>query len=196
MVALARPACPNPEALAKGNYKHPQNKDALRKSTSGKCMYCESKIDHNSFAHVEHIKPKAKYPELEFVWDNLGYSCERCNNYKGDIYDEALPFINPYDEEPEGHIIFIGALAFCKQGSERGEFTIKALQLNRADLIEDRQERLNAISAFITAAFRSQNASLRTQALVEIKKEAEKDREYSRAVASLLVMQGIDEGGT
>ncbi|MDR3335184.1 MAG: HNH endonuclease [Treponema sp.] len=191
MVALIRPECPNPAALAAGNYKESRNKDVLRASTSEKCMYCESKIEHNSFAHVEHIKPKVKYPEFEFIWDNLGYSCERCNINKGDEYEEQTPFINPYQDNPEDHIVFFGFFAFPKQGSERGEYTIKKLQLNRAGLIEARKERIEKIDMMIKATFRTTNALLRTQALAEIQQEAEKDREYSQAVKCLLVIQRI-----
>ena len=79
MIALKRPKCPNPAALVKKKYDDPLNKEALRKSTSGKCMYCESKMEHISYAHVEHIKPKSKFPELEFEWTNLGFSCQICN---------------------------------------------------------------------------------------------------------------------
>ena len=193
MIALIRPECPNPKALTDEKYNDPINKEALRKSTSGKCMYCESKIDHNSFAHIEHIKPKAtdKFPELEFVWDNLGYSCLKCNVEKGDKYDNDTPFINPYNEDPEKHILFFGYFMYAKQGSERGEYTINELQLNRVGLIERRKERIDKLNAMINAAFRTSSNTLRQQAVVELKKEAEKDSEYSVAVKSLLIVQGI-----
>ena len=91
MIRLIRPECPNPAALDAKNYKDTVNKEALRESTSGKCMYCESKIGYSSYPHVEHIKPKKKFPELEFSWNNLGFSCQVCNTNKGDKYDEAIP---------------------------------------------------------------------------------------------------------
>jgi uncharacterized protein (TIGR02646 family) len=106
MIVLVRPECPNPPALTKGDYTDSVNKEALRKSTAGKCMYCESKIEHNSYAHVEHIKPKKKFPELEFVWENLGFSCEVCNKKKWQKYNETTPFINPYNENPEDYLVF------------------------------------------------------------------------------------------
>jgi uncharacterized protein (TIGR02646 family) len=193
MISLVRPVCPNPGALAAGNYKHPANKEALRNSTSGKCMYCESKIEHNSFAHVEHIKPKAddKFPELEFVWDNLGYSCERCNNVKGEKYDNNTPFINPYVDNPEDHFIFLGFLIYAKQGSERGDYTKDELELNRIGLIERRKERIDKLNEMIKAAFRTSNETLRNQTIEKVKKEAEYDKEYSAAVKSVLIAHGI-----
>ncbi|MEE9118515.1 MAG: HNH endonuclease, partial [Calditrichia bacterium] len=60
MIRIERPECPRPIALTNQNYKHPINKDTLRRSSHDKCMYCESKISHIDFAHVEHIKPKAE----------------------------------------------------------------------------------------------------------------------------------------
>jgi hypothetical protein len=191
MVALIRPECPNPAALAAGNYADPVNKDGLRKSTSGKCMYCESKVEHISYAHIEHIKPKAKFPELEFEWDNLGFSCQVCNTNKGQKYDETMPFINPYNENPEEHIVFFGFFIFPKRGSERGEYTITELQLNRAGLIDKRKDRIEKLNLMINAAFRTANKSLHIQAIAEIKKEAEKDKEYSAMVKSILFYHQI-----
>jgi hypothetical protein len=191
MIALIRPQCPNPAALAKGNYKDPVNKDALRKSTAGKCMYCESKIEQVSYSHVEHIKPKVKFPELEFVWDNLGFSCEVCNNKKWQKYDETTPFINPYSENPEDHLLFLGFYVYPRGGSERGEYSINELRLNRAGLIEKRKEKIDKLYTMINVFSCISNESLRTQLLTELKTEAEKDKEYSAMIKSVLLAQGI-----
>ena len=176
MITLIRPECPNPAALDAGNYADPLNKDALRKSTSGKCMYCEAKFEHVSYAHIEHIKPKRKFPELEFVWENLGFCCQLCNTNKGNKYDEAVPFINPYNEDPEEHIIFLGFHIFPKQGSERGEYTIREIGLIRQELIDRRKDKIEGIDKMIKAAFRTSSESLRNQTIAELKKEAESDK--------------------
>jgi uncharacterized protein (TIGR02646 family) len=191
MIALARPECPNPAALAAKDYKDPINKEVLRKSASGKCMYCENKIEHNSFAHVEHIKPKSKFPELEFVWENLGYCCQSCNTNKGKKYDKETPFIDPYNENPDDYLVFLGHLVYSKQGSERGEYTIKEIDLNRPELVDRRKDKIEGIDKMIKAAFRTSSESLHNQAIAELRIEAEKDREYSAAVMSVLVAQGI-----
>jgi len=191
MIALVRPKCPNPEALAKGNYADPVNKEALKESTSGKCMYCESKIEHNSYAHVEHIKPKAKFPELEFAWENLGFCCQRCNTNKGDKYDEAMLFINPYNENPDDYIVFLSFFMYPKQGSERGEYTIRELQLNSAGLLERRKEKIDNFNKMIQAAFRTSNETLRNQAISELRTEAQKDKEYSAMLRTVLLLHDI-----
>lgn len=193
MIKLERPKCPYPKALKDGNYKHKTNKEALRQASFDKCMYCESKISHIDFAHVEHIKPKAedKYPELEFVWENLGYVCPKCNNSKLDKYDEDTPYIDPYSENPEKHILASGAFLYHKNGSERGELTISDIGLNRVDLIEKRHERIQKIIKAITSCYRTRNTTLRDNALDEIKQEMLVDKEYSLIVKTLIFANGL-----
>ncbi len=193
MIKLERPECPYPKALDDGNYKHKTNKEALRQASFDKCMYCESKISHIDFAHVEHLKPKAedKYPELEFVWENLGYVCPKCNNSKRDKYDESTPYIDPYSENPEEYILAFGAFLYHKNGSERGELTITDIELNRADLIEKRYERIKEIIKAITSCRRTNNTTLRDNALDEIKREMLADKEYSLIVKTLIFANGL-----
>jgi len=191
MIVLIRPECPNPKALVNKNYKDLENKEALRKSTAGKCMYCESKIEHISYAHVEHIKPKKKFPELEFVWDNLGFSCQVCNTNKWEKYDETTPFINPYSEKPENYIVFMDFYVYSIGSSERSEYTINELQLNRAGLVERRKERYDKIKFLINAADHTSNDYLRNQIINELKTESNKDKEYSAMIKSVLIDKDI-----
>lgn len=188
MIRLHRPDCPNPQALAAGNYKHAFNKAALVEAGKGKCMYCESKVTAIYFGDVEHIKPKApdKFPELEFEWSNLGYVCGICNNSKGDKYDFGTPFIDPYLEDPSEHLLPWGEILLHRNGSERGQLTIKEIDLNRGPLIERRMEKLKEIGKAIDAAHRTQNLELRKAAIDELKMETANDREYSIFVAGLL----------
>ena len=193
MIRLTRKDCPNPTALLSGNYKHPDNKQALKESSFNKCMYCESKVTHIDYGDVEHIKPKSKYPELEFYWDNLGYSCTRCNRqFKNDNYDESLPFINPYENNPSDFIIANGSLLFSKQGNENGDLTITGLGLNRPELIEKRQERINEVDKAIKACFRTSNETLKMNALNELAKEAIDSKEYSLVIKSLFDSHNIE----
>jgi 5-methylcytosine-specific restriction endonuclease McrA len=43
------------------------------------CMKCKS----TKKIHVDHIKPRSKYPELETDFENLQVLCEPCNLEKG-----------------------------------------------------------------------------------------------------------------
>ena len=152
-------------------------------------MYCESKIEHNSSAHIEHIKPKSKYSHLEFEWNNLGYSCPKCNTNKSNKFDENLSFINPYDENPEEHIYFSEYFAFMKNDSNRGKYTIKELDLNRAGLIERRKDKYDKIIQMIEIA--SNTPSWHVQITTDLRNDAGKDKEYSAMVKCLLTIKGI-----
>lgn len=193
MIRLFRPECPKPKELAAGNYKVPENKKALKVSAHEKCMYCESKISHIDHAHVEHIKPKAhgKYPHLEYTWTNLGYSCAICNGKKHDKYDGETPYIDPYTDDPEEHLTFHGWIVFPRNGSERGELTITDVALNRAELIEQRKDRIEGLLQAINACFRTQNQSLKEAALKSLAQEAASNKEYSLAVKFALRAQEV-----
>lgn len=188
MIKLNRPPCPYPKALENKDYKHPKNKEVLKNASYDKCMYCESKISHTYPGDVEHIKPKAadKFPELEFDWDNHGYCCWKCNNEKSDKYFDGIEFINPYNEEPENYLYAFGAFIFHKQGSERGEITVREIKLNRPELIEKRGTRISAIQKAIDACFRTKSEYLRKLALDELKQEENIDKEYSMIIKALL----------
>ena len=188
MIKLSRPECPHPIALQNGNYKHPTNKEALKRANSDKCMYCESKISQIDFAHIEHYKPKAtdKYPELEFVWDNLGYACPKCNNGKSDKFHNDTPYIDPYSEEPSDFFYATGIWLFMKNGSERSEISIRDIGLNRPELLEKRLEKINEIQKSINACHRTSNEALKIAALNELKQESSPEKEYSFFVTALL----------
>jgi hypothetical protein len=54
-----------------------------------------------------------------------------------------------------------------------------------------RKERIENLNIMIKAACRTTNESLRNQAISELKAEAEKDKEYSAMIKSVLAAQGI-----
>lgn len=184
MRKINRPICPNPDALTT-NYKHVDNKMAIVAASSGKCMYCESKILHITYGDIEHIKPKSEFPELEFEWSNLGLVCTKCNITKGKKYNPNTPYIDPYLEDPENHIVVWGSLLKHQNGSERGELTIVDIELNRPELVEKRRAKLKDIEIAIDRCYRTQNETLKKLALDALLEEAKEDKEYSLAVKSL-----------
>jgi len=189
MIKLNRPICPEPDRLA-GNYKHPANKASLKDACNDKCMYCESKISHIDHAHVEHIKPKSKYPELKFKWTNLGYSCPKCNNAKGQKFSTQTPYLDPYAEDPSSHLFLSGSLYFPRNGSERAELTIRDIELNRPSLVERRYLLICQIDIALKACFRTENADIRAAAFKEIEREAEDRAEFSLCVKSHIEAHG------
>lgn len=53
-----------------------------------KCACCGATPDNGVVMHVDHIKPRRKYPELALTEDNLQVLCEECNHGKGN-WDET-----------------------------------------------------------------------------------------------------------
>ena len=182
MIKINRPNCPYPKALImKNGAKYRENKSALKEANHGKCMYCESKISHTQHGDIEHIKPKSKFPELEFDWDNLGYACATCNNFKRDKFNEIEPYINPYKEDPEKHISSAGAL--MKDETKRGVNTIRDIGLNRPHLLEKRGELINEMERVLNVV----NDSLIKSEIINIFKEKTgNDKEYSLCVKNFL----------
>jgi hypothetical protein len=60
---------------------------ALRQDFQGICAYCrtpDSLAGGGETFVVEHFRPRSKFPELAFSYDNLFYSCSLCNVYKAE----------------------------------------------------------------------------------------------------------------
>lgn len=61
---------------------------AAIKLCGGKCMACGRSPYDGAVLHVDHIKPRRKYPELALVLSNLQVLCNICNHGKGN-WDET-----------------------------------------------------------------------------------------------------------
>ena len=81
-------------------YNHSDIKNILMEESHGKCIYCESKVRHVDHGEIEHIKPKSMFIIDIFNWNNLGFSCAKCNNAKGNKYNASVPTINPFIDNP------------------------------------------------------------------------------------------------
>jgi 5-methylcytosine-specific restriction endonuclease McrA len=54
-----------------------------------KCCLCgRNPKEHGIILHVDHIKPRSKYPELELKLRNLQILCEDCNLGKSNKYED------------------------------------------------------------------------------------------------------------
>jgi len=136
-------------------YNKPYIKGALQEMFHNKCAYCESKIPHIDYPHIEHYRPKSenKYPHLTFDWQNLLLACAKCNGkeHKGDQFpleddDENKPLLlNPCEDDPAQHLYFEQVRLVPLAESKRGEQTIKLLGLNRDDLFDRRRDRLDSL---------------------------------------------------
>lgn len=160
-------------------YRHPVIKTTIRDETSEKCAYCESKITHTYPGDVEHVLPTSKFPELVCKWDNLTLACGECNRRKGNYYDREEPLIHPYNDDPRDHLFAAGTLIFGKPGDGKGALAQLKLELNRAQLLERRQERINALNKLANRYANLPEGELKNLLRNELRKEIENDKEYA-----------------
>ncbi|MGN5130512.1 HNH endonuclease [Aeromonas hydrophila] len=83
-----------PSCLATGAvYNRPEVVDALRTMFYGKCYLCERNEIHD--VEIEHFIPQdAGGSRMD--WDNLFYSCSRCNGIKSNRHSDLLNCTDPH----------------------------------------------------------------------------------------------------
>ncbi|MCK4660466.1 MAG: TIGR02646 family protein [Phycisphaerae bacterium] len=142
--------------LAKEKYRHSDVKATLVTMFGGKCAYCESRITHLDYGHIEHYRPKSRFPKLTFEWSNLLLACGVCNGaeHKGGQFPDRAgggPLVNPCDDNPSDHFRFQydpdTKLASVYGTTTRGETTEKLLGLNRHWLRKYRSEQVRKLVA-------------------------------------------------
>lgn len=129
----------------KHRYRHPEIKQALREETHWKCVYCESKIGHNTPGDVEHKVPSSKEPKFHFEWSNLTVACAECNRRKNDYYEPGLGFLDPYQDDVETCLLHLGPFVYWAPGNPRAEATVRILEIDsgkRSALIDRKRETL------------------------------------------------------
>lgn len=162
----------------------------------GKCAYCESKIEHIDYPHIEHYRPKSQFPEYCFDWENLLLACTICNGkeFKGanfPLTSTGEPVLNPCEDEPNNFLQFeieeeevseCGYIAIVKPNNERGEITEKTLGLNRLPLLRERTQHLSPYFLYIAR----KAAEGDTEALHLLQRASNPDFKYSAFAIALL----------
>ncbi len=121
------------------HYKQKDVKSALKKMYGNLCCYCECKIEPASFKNIEHKKPTDKFPGSTFDWDNLHFSCHKCNTYKLNKWDNNFPILDAVIDVPiSEHLTY--KEYYRNWITRRGKTTMKHPRLNRDDLLSDRKE--------------------------------------------------------
>lgn len=168
-------------------YRLPQVKAALLSETHGKCAYCESKLRHIHHGDVEHISPKSLDPARRFEWENLTIACEMCNQNKSNKDPIAEHIIDPYNIDPAEHIIFLGAILY-PLGSTHGKNTAILLDLNRTELVERRQERLDQVMSICETILRTDLPIVTRRAILEnlVSEDAAPQASYSAMTKSAI----------
>jgi uncharacterized protein (TIGR02646 family) len=169
-------------------YGHREVKQRLVQMFHGKCAYCESKILHVDYGHIEHYRPKAARPDLTFEWTNLLLARGICNGaeYKSDHFPEAAeggPIVNPCEDHPEEHFEFhfdpVAKLASVYGTTARGLLTEHLLGMNRPELRGYRSKRIRHLAALARFAETDDEAAR----LLEAAKQA--DSEYTAFAQAL-----------
>jgi uncharacterized protein (TIGR02646 family) len=144
------------KSAAESKYRHKAIKEALIAMFNGKCAYCESKVTHIDYGHIEHYKPKSVFPDSTFDWPNMLLGCGVCNGRgcKGDKFPGASdggPLLNPCEDDPDEHFEFfydrIAMLATVIGTTNRGKITESLLSLNRPDLRDYRSKQVKKLYA-------------------------------------------------
>lgn len=170
----------------KNKYNNADVKDALLKEANHKCMYCESDINEAAYYHIEHYRPKSKYPSQSFCWDNLGLSCQICNGNKSNTFDEGNPFVNPYKDDPDEFFAFCSTMVMSLAGNKRAHLSESVLKLNRPELIEKRSERLKAIRGLAELYAQEQDPLFKSIYRKQLEEEISETKPYSRCMKSAL----------
>lgn len=134
-------------------YNHDSVREQLKLAFKGKCAYCESRITHVGYPHIEHFEPKQWRPDLAFEWSNLLLSCSICNGpaFKGTKFPtlaEGGPILDPCGSDKiEDHLVFQydekARQTNVGGKTTRGETTVELFGLNsvrRKELLEQRSK--------------------------------------------------------
>ena len=128
----ANPTASVPEALIR-RYAQDDVREALRTMYRDQCCYCEGRIKDVSYDHIEHRRPKSKFRDTVFAWNNLHLACQKCNTTKGEKWTEAASILDAAVDSVEDHLTYetteIGLLRWPR--SQRGTTTVEHAGLNR-----------------------------------------------------------------
>jgi len=128
-------------------------KPYLRVEFDYQCCYCElneAQLAGPRSFHIDHYRPKTKFPHLIAVYDNLIYSCASCNGFKGDHWPNIIEYLkgkvilNPYIHDLENHIDKSNDL--WKARTKRGQWNIVQLHLSSDVIVKKRQYKRSTLN--------------------------------------------------
>lgn len=124
----------------------------IRQDCLGHCVYCdchENELSGQTGMHIDHFRPKEKFPELVNSPHNLVWSCAPCNRQKSDHWPALgtndtfvgnVGFIDPFEENRLDYfeVQCDGSIIPLKPPAEYME---KLLTLNRSKPKSERKSR-------------------------------------------------------
>ncbi len=165
----------------------------LVQETFGKCAYCEGIIADVAPPNVEHILPKSTRPDLVVHWPNLTLACPNCNTFKRDYYSVTAPLLNPYQDDPEEHLDFLGPLILGRPGDDLGERTVAKLRLaTRGELLIERSKRIQSLAALIDKWTRAEDPDVKSIFAEEIGDALADDAEFVGTLRAYAKYKGFN----
>lgn len=175
-------------------YRHPEVKQDLRTETANKCVYCESKLGHNTPGDVEHKVPSSKAPRRHFDWSNLTLACTECNRRKNNYYNEADGFLDPYSDNVDEHLEHHGPIVTWRAGGARGEIFVSTLELcseARLPLIARKIDKLNQLNHLLERHKSTQDQLMKSLLARQIRDMTSPTGEYSAMIKATLRVKGF-----
>ena len=128
---------------------------------TGQCVYCGRRIslNDNQRHHIEHFRPRSKYPERQLDYANLFLSCGpqaehgarlTCGAHKAHWFDE-LCHISPVPDPCADRFRFRSSGHIAGDGSPEADMMIEKLNLNHRELVADRQSIVEALDEELNA---------------------------------------------
>lgn len=173
----------------KTKYRHPDIKQALLSEAGSKCVYCESKIGHNTPGDTEHIVPTSADRNKHFDWENLTIACTECNRRKNDYHVVGKEFLSPYSDPVESQLKHIGPVVLWDPGDERSEITVRTLELHnnsRIELLSRKLEKIEEVMEGISRFESEQSEALKELIKLRLVDMTEACEEYSGMIMALL----------
>ena len=184
---LARQHKNNPYQPAKSCWKKLKSvcKVLIRQQMLGEqdylCAYCERKIEQETDAHIEHIKPKSFYLENCFDYKNLIVSCNgnQCSNVNPEAYEDNIhscghpkenyydkaKFLNPVEltdiSDYFSYRIDEGCIEASEKEAIKADYMINLLKLDNPYLNNGRINARKALLKVVQNASQDKNDALK-----------------------------------
>lgn len=122
-------------------------KAQLAEEASHQCVYCaipDAAMGGIRNFHVEHYRPKSRFPALENIYTNLFYACPVCNTFKSNDWPAEPDFETRCYPDPSvndyGQLFIIDLQSGEIQGNVvASRYMVERIHLNRGQLILERR---------------------------------------------------------
>lgn len=131
-------------------------RDKLLINQSETCAYCGLDLGGTSEGQIEHIAPKAKYPQFTFEEYNLAMACHHCNGFskKGNHHTIStltsdyskckFKLVHPYFDNPDNHYDWtsVSRKIIIKSKSKKADYSIEIFDLDEPKMTELRAKKI------------------------------------------------------